>query len=251
MYTQINDWTETFVPKTHECMPDGCMHVHSLLQCLQETAVRHANALGWGYHAMKSKGLYWVLTNITIVIDSFPHWNDTFSIRTWPSGFNRMFATRQFKGTAAAGNELFHAASEWMILDREKSRPQNIKELSLGIPVVHEQVFEHPPRRLKPYGSWTKCAVKEVPFSSMDMNGHVNNTEYIRWAFDAIRKAGIIVNSLSMIQVTFLSEVFENDRVVFSVPEPLSSESLRIYGQLEKSEKPVFVIEIVFPQDNY
>jgi acyl-ACP thioesterase len=222
------------------------MHVHSLMQCIQEAAVRHAASLGWGYYDMRQKGLYWVLTNITIEISSLPQWNKNLVIRTWPSGFNRMFATRQFAGTDNDGNELFCAASEWMILDREKSRPQNIKELSLGIPVVHERVFENPPRRLKPDGNWVKCAIKEVPFSSMDMNGHVNNTEYIRWAFAAIRKADITVDSLSTIQVTFLSEVFENDRIVFAVSEPRSIDFLRIYGQLEQSEKPVFVTEITF-----
>ena len=157
-----------------------------------------------------------------------------------------MFATRQFVGTDNDGNELFCAVSEWMILDRDKNRPQNIKELSLGIPVVHEHVFVNPPRRLKPSGHWVKCAVKEVPFSAMDMNGHVNNTEYIRWAFDAVRKADIILDSLSMIQVTFLSEVFENDYIVFSVPDPPLTAALRIYGQLEKTDNPVFVTEITF-----
>ena len=207
-------------------------------------AVRHAASLGWGYYDMQQKGLYWVLTNIVIRISSLPQWNRTLHIRTWPSGFNRMFATRQFCGTDEAGNELFRAASEWMILDREKSRPQNIKELCLIIPVVHEQVFDYFTRRLKPDGSWMKCAVQEVPFSSMDMNGHVNNTEYIRWAFDAVRKAGVRVDSLSMIQATFLSEVFENDRLVFSVSEPRTPESFRIYSQVEGTEKSVFVAEI-------
>ena len=227
-------------------MPDGRMHVHSLMQCLQEAAVRHANALGWGYHAMQSKNLYWVLTNITISITVFPRWNNTFNIRTWPNSFNRMFATRQFKGSDDEGNVLFRAASEWMILDRENSRPQNMKELSLGIPRIDETVFDETPRRLKPEGEWAKCAVKEVPFSSMDMNGHVNNTEYIRWAFDAVRKANIKIESLSTIQITFLAEVFENDRIVFSIQEPRSSESLRIYGRMEETDKPVFVTEIVF-----
>jgi len=227
-------------------MPDGRMHVHSIMQCLQEAAVRHANALGWGYHAMQSKGLYWVLTNITISIAVFPRWNTTFSIRTWPNGFNRMFATRQFKGIDDAGNDLFRAASEWMILDRKNGKPQNMKELSLGIPRIDETVFDETPRRLKPEGVWTMCAVKEVPFSSMDMNGHVNNTEYIRWAFDAVRKADILLESLSSIQVTFLAEVFENDRIVFSISEPRSTELLKICGKTEETDKPVFVTEIVF-----
>jgi medium-chain acyl-[acyl-carrier-protein] hydrolase len=208
--------------------------------------VRHANALGWGYRAMKAKGLYWVLTNISISIDSFPHWNSSFSIRTWPSSFNRMFATRQFLGCDSNENIMFRAASEWMILDRTTRKPQNMKDLSLGIPRTDQTVFDETPRRLKPEGNWTACASKEVPFSSMDMNGHVNNTEYIRWAFDAVRKANIKLKSLNAIQVTFLSEVFENDKIIFSISESRSPESLKICGRIEETNKPVFVTEIVY-----
>ncbi|MHC4309265.1 MAG: acyl-[acyl-carrier-protein] thioesterase, partial [Planctomycetota bacterium] len=130
---------------------------------------------------------YWVLSNIRIEINLLPKWNDEVTIRTWPSGITRLIATREFVGKTQDGRELFRASSEWMILNKDTNRPKNLSVLNMNSLAVGPKVIEKEIERLKPIDDYTQVGQVPVPYSSIDLNGHVNNTEYVRWGLDALR----------------------------------------------------------------
>ncbi len=60
-----------------------------------------------------------------------------------------------------------------------------------------------------------------VPFSALDFNGHVNNTEYVRWAFDGLHRCLGHAPPVHSVQVTYMAEVFEGDDIeVLVAAEP-------------------------------
>jgi acyl-ACP thioesterase len=205
---------DRFIVEAFDCRPDGLIKPNALLQYLQEAAARHAEQLGVGFADLEQWDCFWVLVNLRIEMTGTPRWRDSLTIRTWPSGCTRLLAAREFVGEGADGRELFRASSEWMILDKHGSRPRNLSRMDLNLPPAGRKVLGTELRRLQRTATpYTSAGTISVPFSALDFNGHVNNTEYVRWAFDGLHRRLGRVPPIRAVQVTYTAEVFEGDDI--------------------------------------
>jgi acyl-ACP thioesterase len=200
---------EKFVVRTFDCGVDGKLKIASLMQYLQEAAALHAQQLGFGFERLSELGTYWVLSNIRVEVVGLPRWNKQVTVQTWPSGYSRLIATREFVARASNGDELFKASSEWMVFDKQRARPKNLFHLDLGLPKTAPKVLDANLHRLEPRDDYRPAGHVLVPSSSIDLNGHVNNTEYVRWGTDALSRASELEGNIRSVQATYLSEVFE------------------------------------------
>ena len=162
---------------------------------------------------MERRGCLWVLVNLRIEIARTPKWQDRMIVRTWPSGCKRLVASREFAGRSPDGLELFRATSDWMILDKHSGRPKNLDRLDLHLPQDGPKVLAADLTRLKPVEAYTAICTLRVPYSALDFNGHVNNTEYVRWALDAIHQRLGSLPDIHTMQLTYLAEVFAGDEI--------------------------------------
>jgi len=237
---------DRFIVEAFDCRPDGGVKLNVLMQYLQEAAARHAEQLGVGLADLQRRECFWVLVNLRLEMTDMPRWRDCLTIRTWPSGCTRLLASREFVGESADGRELFRAASEWMILDKNGSRPKNLSRMDLDLPPTGLKVLRTELQRLQrtpaPYASTGTIA---VPFSALDFNGHVNNTEYVRWAFDGLHRRLGHVPPVRSVQVTYTAEVFEGDDIeVLVAAEP--GAPIRVVEQKAggPADASVFLMEI-------
>lgn len=231
-----------FTVKTYECQADGNIKIHLLMQYLQEIAAIHAEQLCLGFGKMNEINSYWVLSNLRIEIDRFPKWNDTITVKTWPSGYTRLMARREFVGKDQYGRDLLRAGSEWMVLDRQKNRPKNLFRLELGLPKSGPKAISGELSRLEPQCSYSDIEQMRVPYSSIDLNGHVNNTEYVRWGIDALRRIFKFKGNIRFLQATYLSEVFEGDELDLLVSSG-GKESFYVLGRKSGGGSNVFIME--------
>jgi medium-chain acyl-[acyl-carrier-protein] hydrolase len=208
---------EKFVVRTYECGADGKIKITSLMQYLQEAAALHAEQLGFGFEKLSGLEGYWVLSNIRVEITRLPMWNDQVIVRTWPSGYSRSVATREFIGRDRNGGEIFRAGSEWMVLSKRTNRLKNLFRLDLGLPKTGQKALPNELNRLELQEDYRSVERVRVPYSSIDLNGHVNNTEYVRWGVDAMRRAFRPKGDIRSLQATYLSEIFEDDEVEIAV----------------------------------
>jgi acyl-ACP thioesterase len=235
----------TFKVKTYECQVDGAIRVSSLMHYLQEAAAVQAELLGFGFERLREINSCWVLSNFRMEITRLPTWGEEVTIRTWPSDSGRVIASREFVGVGREGRELFRAGSEWMVLDKLKNRPKNLYKLDWNLPRNGEKVLSEKLARLQRWEDYQKVDHVCVPYSSIDMNGHVNNTEYVRWGFDALRRTFKGEKGVRCVQVSYLAEVFEGDELdvlVFSDAENRFS----ILGRKSDTETDVYLMEVTF-----
>jgi len=204
---------ETFKVKTYDCLPDGNIKIACLMQYLQEVAALHAEQLDFGINKLSEINGYWVLSNLKIQINELPKWNDDVTVKTWPSGHSRSIATREFVGRDQNECELFRASSQWMILDKKSNRLKNLFRLDLDLPKTGTKVLPEELKRLEPQDDYSEVDRITVPYSSIDLNGHVNNTEYVRWGIDALRRAFGFDGKVRSMHATYLSQVFEADEL--------------------------------------
>ena len=91
---------------------------------LQDAAGSHADELGVGLKQLRQSDLSWVLSRIKVKMDEFPEYGDILRISTYPSGFDRLFAYRQFVlSSAITGKRFGVAGSAWLTLNPENFRP--------------------------------------------------------------------------------------------------------------------------------
>jgi acyl-ACP thioesterase len=212
------------------------------MQYLQEIASIHADELGFGNTWLNEINGYWVLSNIRVEINLLPKWNDEVIIRTWPSGNTRLIATREFVGKEGEGRELFRASSEWTILNKDTNRPKNLSGLNMNSLAVGSKVIEKEIDRLKPIDDYAQVEQVWVPYSSIDLNGHVNNTEYVRWGIDAIRAKFQFEGDIRSLQVTYLAEVFMDDKLDLLVSAG-SNKLFYVLGRKSDEANNVFLME--------
>jgi medium-chain acyl-[acyl-carrier-protein] hydrolase len=229
--------------RTYECGVDGRIKIFSLMQYLQEIAALHAEQLGLGFERLSEMGGYWVLSNIRIEIKRLPGRDDEIRLKTWPSGYSRTIATREFVGKDRNGSELFRAGSEWMVLNKQTNRLKNLFKLDLNLPKAGEKALPDEFVRLEPRNEYNQAGKLLVPHSAIDLNGHVNNTEYVRWGMDVLRRTFKLDKNIRCVQATYLSEVFEGDELDLLVSSG-SSGKFGVLGRKSGTETNVFLMEV-------
>ncbi len=234
---------EKFRIRTYECGVDGSIKIFSLMQYLQEIASLHAGQLGLGFDRLSEMNGYWVLSNIRIEIKRLPNREDEVTLRTWPSGYSRTAATREFVGKDQNGSELFRAGSDWMVLNKETNRLKNLFKLDLNLPKTGVKALPDKVKRLEPNGDYRKADVVHVPSSSIDLNGHVNNTEYVRWGIDALSRTFKLEEHIRYVQATYLSEVFEGDELDLLATSKTGGQ-FSVLGRKSGTEANVFLMEV-------
>jgi len=234
---------EKFRIRTYECGVDGKIKIFSLMQYLQEIAALHAEQLGLGFESLREMNGYWVLSNIRIEISRLPGWDDEVTLRTWPSGYSRTTATREFAGKDQNGSELFRAGSEWMVLNKQTNRLKNLFRLDLNLPKTGLKALPDEFNRLEPLGDYREVDVVRVPRSSIDLNGHVNNTEYVRWGIDALSRTSKLDENIRCVHATYLSEVFEGDELDLLATSKTGGH-FSVLGRKSGTETNVFLMEV-------
>jgi acyl-ACP thioesterase len=239
----VNVREERIRIRTYECGVGGSVKIVSLVQYLQEVAALHAEQLGFGLEKMNELDGYWVLSNLRVEIARLPKWNEEITIRTWPSGYTRLVASREFVAKDRDNRDLFLAGSEWMVLDKQRSRPKNLFHLDLSLPKIGTKALQEKLSRLEPHDGGVPVRRLRVPHSSIDLNGHVNNTEYIRWGIDALGGELKARGDIRCVQATYLSEVFEDDELdMLASSDP--GGHFRVLARKSDTQTNVFLMEV-------
>jgi acyl-ACP thioesterase len=234
---------ENFTVKSYECRPDGNIKTACLMQYLQEAAALHAEQLGFGVDRLNKINSYWVLSNLRIEINRLPKWNDEITVKTWPSGYTRSIATREFVGRDQNDCELFRAGSQWMVLNKQSNRLKNLFRLDLGLPKTGLKALSEKLIRLEPQDDYSEVDRISVPYSSIDLNGHVNNTEYVRWGIDALIKAFTFEGNIRSMHATYLSEVFEDNELDLLLSHSMNG-CFYVLAKRSGEDSNVYVMEI-------
>jgi hypothetical protein len=126
--------------------------------------------------------------------------------------------------------------------DSRAGRPRNLFRLGLSLPKTGIKALPDELKRLEPMNEYNQAGQVLVPYSAIDLNGHVNNTEYVRWGMDALRRECKIEN-VRCVQATYLSEVFEGDELDMLVSNG-AGEKFGILGRKSGTETNVFLMEV-------
>lgn len=197
-------WNEDFTVRHTEVSREGKLRIDTFFDYMQEAAANHATNLGCGLADLEKHGMMWVLSRLRLRILRTPGIGERITVTTWPSGVDKLFATREFILTI--GDEQIAAGSSfWLLLDRARMRPLRVLE-SLPIPLPdnsgRERVFSDLPKL--PRRECSDPLPLTVTESQIDVNRHMNNARYIARLFDWLSVCLGAAPVVSEIQANFL-----------------------------------------------
>jgi len=196
----------------------------SICRWFLEAAWNHAEQLGIGFAALAQHNQFWVLARLMVEIDQYPLWGQRAQLTTWPRGISGVLALRDFELCDAGGGRLAAGSSSWLVLDGKTHRAQRLDKLAKQIPAeITCRALKRDPAKILPSDPGKAQLSKEVLYSDIDVNDHVNSARYIGWCLDTYSREFHQRHSLHRLEVNYVGETKWPDQVsVFSTePRPL------------------------------
>ena len=205
-------YSECYAVTSHDVDVNNNMKPSLILRYMQETANHQMRDRKPSYYELFFSGKSFILTRVTIEIYEQLHQYDQIQVDTWRcpekgATFIRCFEILRDGKTAA------RAYTVWAVTNHETGKPCKANEVDISNYETEEPLtLELPTRfRLAKDLSFTKAGVKEVFYSDVDMNRHMNNTNYpdMLWNFipDVIEKQVTSVNLRFMKEAPLGAEV--------------------------------------------
>ncbi len=183
-----------------------------LMRWLQEAAIAHTEDLGMGREKTLDRGLLWIVSLQKTEVLRMPVYDEKIVVRSWPGKTMHVFFPRYYELVSEDKKEtLVRASALWMLLDEKTRRfvfPENYGIVIEGNVTGREIALPASPKTLP----LTEEKHFTVPFSYVDLNGHMNNTRYYDLADDLLpfEKEGRL---LRLLGAEYLHEIREEQDV--------------------------------------
>ena len=159
------------------------IRLSTLFTRLQEAAIAHTIELGVTREKTLDLGLLWAVTQYNVRFHRLPEYDEMVSLLSWPGKTMHLYFPRYFRLVDTKGKVLIEASSLWVLID-EKTR-------GIVFPEAHDIYIREVvtgnelalPGRLRK-AETTRNSSVTVPYSCIDLNGHMNNARYYDLAVD-------------------------------------------------------------------
>lgn len=158
----------------------------AIMDLFQDIAGRHANELGIGLEALPKKNTVWILVKLRFRVLKDAHMYQRVRVRTWPLPPERIGYVREYVIADENGESIVEGSSEWVLMDFSSRKIVRIEDLYPLEEFYEKRNYDDRFPRLRNFEAEGNVFSFTPPFSDFDMNGHVNNTKYANFVFDAI-----------------------------------------------------------------
>ena len=136
-----------------------------------------------------------------------PQYFSKVTVRTWPHSLSRFSFLRDFEMRDEEGGLLVVASQEWVLMDVETRKFASVKDFYTGpMDFCEDRVFEKKARKAPSFDEGNRPDYVIVPgYSSIDLNGHVNNAIYAGFVIDALNPGP--EGDLKTMQIDYRHEV--------------------------------------------
>jgi medium-chain acyl-[acyl-carrier-protein] hydrolase len=198
---------DEYVVRSYETDPTGRLSPASLLRYLQETAWNHASALGLSLDPRQRGPLAWVLSRLRLRMSRYPGWGERVLVETWPVSVERMHALRDFLIRDGSGRECGRATTGWLIIDVASRRPQRPQHhMPALMSLEPREPLEGLPGRIEAAAPPCEEQNRQVLYSDIDINGHVNNVRYFEWVLDSQPTERLTGGEIRTIEAAYVAE---------------------------------------------
>ena len=228
-------WTgeETHQIRISEIDQHGTISFDALLNLMQEVAWNNSEKLNFSVYDLQKKGLTWVVNRMQFHVKEYPRHHETVTVKSWPSGADRLFTYRDYQVINANGVELVTGTSSWLIIDLHKRKPvTTVGNFDLEFPgdIAQLPMDKSKIRQIERPTEFERVSAIKVGYSDIDVNEHTNNSKYVGWSLAHYYQQIDKNRKPALVDMVFKGESLLNDE-------------LTIYADIEDDQEVVLMIE--------
>ncbi|HHU90893.1 MAG TPA: hypothetical protein GXZ22_07560 [Clostridiaceae bacterium] len=239
------DFVYEIEPDVSELNEYGYLKPYAYQNLFSAIAEKHLNRINLNVDTTMKYGLAWVLISISLEIMKPVKGCIKLFAQTWHSQKKGPFFRRELVFKDENNNLLFHGSTFSVLLDLETRSVFRKKEAPfyIGSPISEFTIDANP--SFKTDITLNEVDRRKVYNSYIDCLGHVNNTRYGEFAYDALNdEEKENLHKMKRYEVFFLSELRDKD--IFSVQKGRMNDRIIIRGVNETNCDTSFDVLIDF-----
>ncbi len=192
------------------------LKISALMKRQQEIGELHLAQFGTSSDKMREEqGFAFIFTKMNIKVTRLPESKENVTLTTWCSGLKGVRFTRNYVLCDGSGAVLTEAKAEVTTIDLNSRKIVRPREINGFGDFLYNEDLENScpyPEKLAFSSEAEKTYIRDVRFSDIDFNGHVNNTVYADISFDALPTKAF-ENSIKGFEINFINEAVLGESV--------------------------------------
>lgn len=187
------------------------LRMSALVDFMQEVSGEHALALGIDYTMDEDQKAYWIVSRAKMHLDTYPRWQEHMRIETYPVGLEGLFAVRRFDLFDEEDRQIGYIIGYYILMDFKTHRPLRIKNMPEVSELLNWTYEGETLPKLKAPVEIVKEDIRKVRSGEIDINKHMNNAYYVRWATDMFDCSEYDESMIESIQTNYTTSLVEGD----------------------------------------
>lgn len=196
------------------------LKISALMKRQQEIGELHLIEFGTSSDKMRDEqGFAFIFTKMNIKVTRLPKSKENVTLTTWCSGLKGVRFTRNYVLRDEFGVVLTEAKAEVTAIDLNTRKIVRPREINGFQDFLYNEDLENTcpyPEKLTFFSEADKTYSRDVRFSDIDFNGHVNNTVYADISFDAL-PIKALENAIKGFEINFINEAVLGENIEVSV----------------------------------
>ena len=210
---KLDEYSRSLRIPVYDVGPKNLLKFGSALRLVQETSEQHLNVLHIGYEAYRAEGFVFFIISTRVKLLRLPEHGEPVTVKTHPRGRGGAQFYRDFKFYDADRNLIIDVMQTTVLADAETHKvqlPQNLYKYGVfkDYPVEKEERIS----RIGVNRELPFAGERQVYYSDLDANGHVNNSVYGDIFVDFL-PGGVKEESLKEVCITYINETEPGDKL--------------------------------------
>lgn len=219
------------------------LRLSRLFTMLQEASIAHTTVLGMGREKTLDRGLLWIVTLQQATITRLPAYDEQICLKSWPGKMMHLLFPRYYRIEDKNGSALIEASALWALMD-ERTRRVVFPEL-YGVKIRGVHTGKEIPLPCAPKAAQSlETGTFTVPYSYVDLNGHMNNTRYFDLAED-LMPTSLRSRAIIGIQTEYAKEAREGETI--SLRCDISPDTFLLCG--EQNDAKLFRLSLTYKKE--
>lgn len=189
----------------------------ALLNFLQDLATENAEMLGFGPSFIFPRNYAWFLIKYRMEFDEYPSALDNLIIKTEARGISKILASRDFEVCSPDGKRLGRVSSNWMMIDLNNKSIVPLSKTVESMPTFEKRETDLQFQKISSPENISIEKTFEIRFDDIDVNRHVNNSNYIVWAFEPLPYDFKAKHKLKTLDIVYKKEIAYGHDVVSQI----------------------------------
>lgn len=158
----------------------------AMLRFFQNAAIDHSRIAGFPLRRLYGENHAWILISVNAEFTRYPEEGEKFFVKTWTTGYDRVFGNRAFLLTDEKGMEIAKASTVWVFTDTKSKKPCRVNESIVKAYKIEDT--ECLPFLRREIDLYKGKEVYKITASKRDSdtNNHVNNVRLSEFLFEAL-----------------------------------------------------------------